>query len=146
LRLAQTSDEISGQGIRVIPAVLKNFPGETSAVTASNLAWRRSPKTSATGRGHEDLQPDQELQRRSDFKDLADGRLKLLPQIQEPVFVASATTKPVEAAPTIVAPPFMSPATQTHRRAEYPADEVTGLARAYFDGLVRCFRRRSSLE
>ena len=40
------------------------------------------------------------------YKDLADARLKLLPEIEQPVLVGSLTTKPADMAPLVMAPEF----------------------------------------
>ena len=58
------------------------------------------------------------------YKDLADARLKLLPEIKQPVLVGELTTKPADLTPLMLAPnsqPTTLPTTSSATRPISPA-------------------------
>jgi tetratricopeptide (TPR) repeat protein len=125
LRLARTPDEYLQQAADAYQNVLKNYPNQTESVLAANFALAAI----AENRHHWDEAAKIYDQIKSSnaeqmYKDLADARLKLLPEIQKPVLVGDLTTKPAEMPPLVLAP-SSQPATQpaTSQPAAVPATQ-----------------------
>jgi TolA-binding protein len=112
LRLARSKDEYLKQAEESYQNVLKNFPNQADSALAANFGlaaidenkhnWDDASKI------YEQIKSSNADQM---YKDLADARLKLLPEIKEPVLVGELTTKPSDAAPLVFAP-SSQPSTQ----------------------------------
>jgi hypothetical protein len=112
LRLPRSRDEYLTQAADAYHQVLTSFPNEPAAAMSANFAlaaiaenrhqWDEATKIydQIKNSGAEQM-----------YKDLADARLKLLPDIEAPILIGSLTTRPAE--PTMSMPtPMMVPATQ----------------------------------
>ncbi len=112
LKLSRTTDEYLSQAADAYQQVLKNFPDQSDTVLAANFGlaaiaednhnWDEATKI------YNQIKSSSVEQM---YKDLADARLKLLPEIEQPVLVGSLTTKPADMTPLVMAP-SSQPATQ----------------------------------
>jgi predicted negative regulator of RcsB-dependent stress response len=122
LRLARSSDDYLGEAEKAYQSVVKNFSNETESALAANFGLAAI----AEDRHHwDDAQKIYEQIKSSKveqmYKDLADARLKLLPDIQAPVLVGELTTKPADLSPLVMAPTSQPSSAPTSAPATQPA-------------------------
>jgi tetratricopeptide (TPR) repeat protein len=113
LRLARSKDEYLQQAEESYQNVLKNFPNQSDADLGARFGL------AAVDENKRDFDSAAKIYDQiksssvdSMYKDLADTRRKLLPEIKEPILVGELTTKPSEAAPLVFAP-TSQPSTQS---------------------------------
>jgi len=117
LKLARSKDEYLAQAQDAYQNVLKNFPSQADADLGANFGLAAIAENKhnwdEAARIYEQIKSSNADQM---YKDLADARLKLLPEIEEPVLVGELTTKPSDMGPLVMAPatqPASTPATAT---------------------------------
>jgi tetratricopeptide (TPR) repeat protein len=120
LQLQKSSEEYLQQAEDAYQQVLKSFPDQKEAALSATfglaaIAENRHNWDEAARLYNQIKNSDAEKM----YKDLADARLKLLPDIQAPVLLGSLTTKPADLTPLVLAPtsqpatqPVPTPATQ----------------------------------
>ena len=123
LRLARSSDEYLSQSADAYQNVLKNFPNQPDATLAANfglaaiavneLNWVHATTfyNQIKSSGAEQM-----------YKDLADARLKLLPDIEQPMLVGDLPNKPVPV-------PFLPPTSQASATSQPASQPATQAAR-----------------
>jgi hypothetical protein len=125
LRLSRTSDEYLSQSADAYQNVLKNFPSQPDTDLAANFGlaaiaenrhnWDEAAKTYQQIK---DSNVDQM------YKDLADARLKLLPEIEKPMLVGDMPNKPVQVPFAAASQPATTqPTTQAFTPATQPTTQ-----------------------
>jgi hypothetical protein len=122
LRLARTSEEYLAEAEKAYQSVVTNFANQSESVLAANFGlaaiaenrhnWDDARKIYEQIKGSNAEQM---------YRDLAEARLKLLPQIQQPVLVGELTTKPAGLTPLVMAPATQPTAQPTTAPTTQPA-------------------------
>jgi hypothetical protein len=126
LQLPKPSDEYLSQAADAYQNVLKNYPNQSDATLAANFGLAAIAEN--RHKWEEAVQIYNQIKTSNAepmYKDLAEARLKLIPEIQQPVLLGELQNKPADLSPLMMAPasqPSSQPASQpTSAPATLPA-------------------------
>jgi hypothetical protein len=121
LQLPATSNDYLAKAEQAYQQVIKTFPDQKDAALKAQFALAAIAENRHDWDGATKIY--EQIKQAGDvdqmYKDLADARIKLIPEIKQPVLLGALTEKPADLAPLVMAPssqpstkPTTAPATQ----------------------------------
>jgi tetratricopeptide (TPR) repeat protein len=117
LQLPSSTEQYLKQAEDAYQQVIKSFPDQKNAALKAQFALAAIAENRHDWDGA--IKIYEQIKQAGDvdqmYKDLADARIKLIPEIKQPVLIGALTEKPADLAPLVMAPssqPATKPATQ----------------------------------